>query len=328
MARALVKQLNQSRKNYLINSNFDYWQRNTTFTAPAQFSYLADRWYNQSALNTGSVFQIGSNQGEFIPAGISATNYASYLYNTTAPRMNINQALEFPLVTELLGKTVTFSVYMKKNVANPRSYTIAIAKNATANTITGGSWSTIATTLIPNSSLGPVLTRFSVTATIPNDGTANGLKVMIYDNAAGTAGDFVSIAQASLNIGNFPAEYQTHGEGPEAELAACQRYYEKSYPLNIFPGTAGEFRGNNYIQKSGTGNFLFTIAFRVIKRGAPSITVYSVTSGAAGTIDENATAVAGEADEHGSTSFLVRKTSSTVDQAAYRAQWTAVAELT
>jgi hypothetical protein len=278
MARAIVKTVGQSRKNYLINSNFDFWQRALTFNAPGQFSYVADRWYNQSTLNSGCQINRGNNQAEFTAAGISGTNYLNYLYNTAAPQMNLNQALEYSMVSELRGKTVTFSIYMKKNLANPRSYTIAIAKNASVDVISTGTWNIIASTLIPNASLGPNLTRFSVTATIPNDGTANGLKVMVYDNATGTAGDFITLAQASLNIGSVPAEYQTNGESPNGELQACQRYYQKTFPHGSAPvqnfGVTGAVSASS-VGSSGYGTFLIWQLPVTMRASPATVTTYN-----------------------------------------------------
>jgi hypothetical protein len=75
----------------------------------------------------------------------------------------------------------------------------------------------------------------------------------------------------------------------DQELALCQRYYEKTYPVSDVPGTAygnfiggGVFSANVYAVNSYS--FLPTWTFRAIKRVAPTCKVYSPWTGNAGGI--------------------------------------------
>jgi len=79
-------------------------------------------------------------------------------------------------------------------------------------------------------------------------------------------------------------EYRPAG----VELMLCQRYYEKSYDLAVFPGTAsafgrcGEFLG---ITPRNTANSLLQ-RFMVQKRVTPAVTVYASETGAVGNISQ------------------------------------------
>lgn len=56
MARVLVKEIKDSKKNYIINSNFTFWQRTTALqTYGAQQTYHADRFQWAAGTITGAV---------------------------------------------------------------------------------------------------------------------------------------------------------------------------------------------------------------------------------------------------------------------------------
>jgi hypothetical protein len=75
-----------------------------------------------------------------------------------------------------------------------------------------------------------------------------------------------------------PFEFRSIGQ----ELALCQRYYQKSYPQGVTPGTATTLGGYDvYSPVSGTGAWFFPARFSVVMRAAPTVTVYDAT-GAAG----------------------------------------------
>lgn len=50
MARLPINKISSEVKNYIINSNFDYWQRNTTQTSSGYGS--DDRWINDHGGST------------------------------------------------------------------------------------------------------------------------------------------------------------------------------------------------------------------------------------------------------------------------------------
>jgi hypothetical protein len=91
----------------------------------------------------------------------------------------------------------------------------------------------------------------------------------------------VSLPQLERGNTATPFEYRPFS----VELSLCQRYFEKSYPINIAPGTANIYQGADYqVQAVYTTNpyagALITSTFKVTKRtSAPAITVYNPDNG-------------------------------------------------
>ena len=67
------------------------------------------------------------------------------------------------------------------------------------------------------------------------------------------------------------------------ELSLCQRYYEKSYDLNVVPGTATSIGLvlSSLVKTVGPGsNGIGTVSFKNTKRSSPTIKIYSNQTGA------------------------------------------------
>lgn len=205
-------------KNFLINGNFDFWQRNTTFSATG---YTADRW---RATISGSA-TITRNAAS-IPDGAS---YSARYTSGGGASFFLVQALESVILRPLKGRTVTVVVKIKRNATYDANFTFALEKNATADTVTGGTWSSIATTTIANANIPTAsFLTVSLTAVVPNDGTANGLRVYMGHNGSAVNGSILDMAQAQLVIGDqVPTEYNFASANYADELRLCRRYYER-----------------------------------------------------------------------------------------------------
>jgi hypothetical protein len=213
-------------KNFAINGGFDIWSRGTSGFGTNQ-TYNADRWF--SAYNAGTVTI--SQQTTGIPAGSTycwrATNGAA------ASLSQQRQFLESFTANILKGKTVTFSVKLRRNATMASSIQVSVYKNATANTSTAGTWSQIGVTTVANASLPTGTTASdwysaSVTVAIPNDGTANGIAVAVEPTATDASGAYWEMAQAQLEIASTVSIFQRAGGTIQGELAACQRYYYRA----------------------------------------------------------------------------------------------------
>ena len=222
----------EAGKNFLINGGFDIWQRGTTFVGSGTGVYLADRWVVQNA-GTSPTY---SRQSTGAPNGSQyVLRIASSASGTYA---NIAQLIETANVQSLWGSTATFSVKLRKNAGYTQNIELYIQKSATVDAGLGASWSTIVTKTISNASLPTgtgVTDWFSdyISGAIPNDGTANSIRVVVAQAAAATgASQYWEIGNCQLEIGSVPTQFSRTGGSIQGELAACQRYYYRQTSAN------------------------------------------------------------------------------------------------
>ena len=209
--------------NFLYNSNFDIWQRGTSFASVS--GYSADRWTNSGIVANTTTTRETSGA----PAG--AKYYVRHTASAGSAYTWYLQYLETNDVEQLWGKTVTFSLKLRRNATMNSNVTIYIDKSATVDANNGATWTTISSTTISNASIPTGTTTAdwltsSVTAAIPNDGTANSIRVFIANTTSTLpSGSVVDYAQTMLQIGSVVAPYQRQNATIQGELAPCQRYY-------------------------------------------------------------------------------------------------------
>jgi len=118
------------------------------------------------------------------------------------------------------------------------------------------------------------------------------------------------------------------GGNIEGELAACQRFYEKSYNLADAPGAITSEGAVAIISASSTTEARGAISFKVKKRATPVIVAYSPNSATAERVRNNGVelVVSGYvlSGQHG---FGGVNSSSLLSNAAVLLQYTADAEL-
>ena len=214
-------------KNFAINGGFDIAQRGTSFTNTGSGTYTLDRWTTFSASSTAVV----SQQSSGAPNG--SQYYARVTYNSASSYYNMHQFVETANVSALWGRTVTLSAKMRKNATLTTNFNFTIAKSATVNAGISGTWTTIGSTTVANSSLSSGTSAsdwvtVTTTVAIPNDGTANTLRLGIEEISAGVSGAYYEVAQVQLEIGSVATPFSRAGGTLSGELAACQRYYYRS----------------------------------------------------------------------------------------------------
>lgn len=205
----------------IINGNFDVWQRGTSFSSPSNGTYLADRWANNDQSNSTI-----SRQTSGVPEG---SQYYIRITQTNNGYGNIEQALESSTVDKLKGKTVTLSVKIRRNDTLTTDILLRIEKNATADTLTGGIWTTLQSSIVLNANIPTGTTSAdwytaSVTTTIPTDGTANGIRFRLDYSSVSPIGGYVEYAQVQLNAGSVALPFQPKSFAEE--LRDCQRYFQ------------------------------------------------------------------------------------------------------
>lgn len=237
-------------RNLLINGGFDVWQRGTTF-APNSSIYTADRW---NANNTNV-----TNSQVAAPAGSGVDFYMRAATTNVSNLLQHSQPLESSFVKRLQGGNATFSINALCSAGTVSAF-LRIYKNATANTLLGGSWTLVSEQAITITTSD---TRFSVTAAVPSDGSANGLRAGIFfTNAAN--GITVDYGKAQFEKGAAATQFEYRPYG--TELALCQRYYEVCSEDSLSVGAA----------VNGATAYTST-KFAVQKRAAPTVTTAGVT---------------------------------------------------
>ncbi len=291
-----------SRKNVIINGNFDVWQRGTTFTAAIDV-YNADRWI-WNDIGTGVVDVKRSTsvpdatsdfslQVDVTTADVTIAATASYLLNY---RVEGYDAMQFGFGTSDAKKlTLSFRARSSKtgvhcvtfqNSAQDRSYvveyTIAVADTWESFTITltadtSGTWLT-------DSGIG-ILIGFSVAMGTDFHGTADtwnaaddratSNQVNALDNAANN----FHISRVQLELGSVATDFERRHIA--TELALCQRYYAKTFNQGTAPaqnaGTTGSvlYRAANAGASAAVATWQYPVSMR---SGGQTIIFYNTSA--------------------------------------------------
>lgn len=338
-------------RNRIINGDMRIDQRNAgaSVTASTGNPYTVDRWTAISSQN--SKFTIQQNAGSVTPPA----GFVNYLGITSSSAYTVGSSEQFLIRQNIEGfntadlawgtsnaKTVTLSFWVRSSLTGtfggalynndgsrsyPFTYTISAAntweyKTITISGDTAGTWQTttsVGVTVDFGLGVGSTLSGTAGTWASAYYGSATGTTSVV-----GTSGATWYVTGVQLEVGTTatPFEFRSYGH----ELALCQRYYEKSYNVDVAPGTvtsAGQVLGIR-----GNGAFIIQARFMALKRANPSITVYSPTSGTSGKVrnlqsglDENAGSSA-----EGHAGINIQGTSATL-QESFAAHWVAAIEL-
>ena len=280
-----------SGKNFLINGNYDIWQKGTSISSFAQTS--VDRWYTQDA--GGATV---SQQTTGAPAG---SRYFCRVASTAAAGgANLYQFIETNNVAPMWGKTVTLSVKLRRNASMTANLAIVLYKSSTvdaninqhpANSIANV---TITPSQLPTGTTSSDWYTATITAVVPNDGTANSVYAQISISANIPSGAYYEVAQAQLEIGSVATPFSRAGGTFQGELALCQRYFEKSYDQGTAIGALtayGRVAGTGNAAAGTAGYLTAHFRYKVSKRVSPTFTAYDMV-GASGKVTRTVIATA------------------------------------
>lgn len=306
-------------ENDIINGSFNFWQRGTTFAAIASGVYSADRFVY---LKTGTmVHTIGRDSADVPGSSPFNINYSFKVDCTTidgaiaaGDNCRVMQSIEGYNIKKYIGGYGILSFWVKgtktgvhcvgfRNSGADRSYVVEYAINVTNTweykTITipfdfsGGTWDytngvglNIMWTLASGSTFQTTPDTWQT-----GDFFATANQVNACDN---TANDF-RLAKVKFELGQVATPFVAIDQ--EQELARCQRYYEKSYNIDVDPGTVtdvGKFEWKSTRHDNGGGfTCIGTVEFSIRKRTTPTVVSYSAVTGDSGKVviinDENAT---------------------------------------
>jgi hypothetical protein len=221
-------------RNAIINGNFDFWQRGTSFTGN---EYGADRWVQSRAGTTHT-----ATQQSFTVGQTDVPNEPTYFCRTVVTSVAgagnyaaLEQRIED--VRTFAGQQVTISFWAKVDA------TKNIAVDLVQSFGTGGSPSAVVAAIgVTKVSIGTSWQKVTITATVPSIsgktiGTNNNsnLNVTIWfdagsdfntrtDSLGQQSGTF-EIAQVQLEPGSVATPFERRPIG--TELALCQRYFLK-----------------------------------------------------------------------------------------------------
>lgn len=259
--------------NYIINGAFDIWQRGTansnTFTNPAAFAFTADRWFhNQDGTGDKTITRQSFAVNEVPVAGDRSNFFYRYSQTTAGTGTTYRDVLIHKVedVRTLAGKTVTLSFWAKTD--STRNLQTYIGQDFG----TGGSPSTVNYKTGATKSIGTGWTQYSTTVTLDSlsgktigtNGDSN--LAIIIRTLTNNATQTVDVWGVQLEEGSIATPFRRNSPNLQAELAACQRYYERIYEF----GATG-FQDNSSIAR-GVGAPYFP------KRTTPSISASSAMS--------------------------------------------------
>lgn len=271
-------------RNAIINGAFDIWQRGTSFAAPTNNTYTADRWAWQSA-------SVASKTVSRQASGLTGIQYSIRVArdsgNTNTASNYIGYSMESADSYRFAGQTVTFSFYARAGANySPTSsllgFRLASGTGTDQNLLTGGYTGNV-NVLDSTQAITTTWTRYSFTASVGS--TATELGLFFYSTPTGTAGanDWFEVTGVQVEVGSQVSPFIRAGGGTlQGELAACQRYYEKSYDQATAPATANIAAGLCMFSITSTvqaAKYGF-VKFAVTKRVAPTVTVYGYQGGA------------------------------------------------
>lgn len=225
----------QAGKNKIINGDFRWNQRAFTSTTTSA-TYGFDRW--RCTLSGGTVTYSAQTftAGSAPVAGYEAINYARLVttsQSASSDRAVLNQLIED--VRTFAGQTVTVSFWAQAGGGTPK---INVVLNQ--NFGTGGSASVNAPTPTAQT-ITTAWARYSFTIAVPSvsgktiSATDSRLNLQIYVSDGGDQSTGVGAQNNTFNIWGVQAEYGSKatpfqtasGGSPQAELAMCQRYYQR-----------------------------------------------------------------------------------------------------
>jgi hypothetical protein len=259
--------------NVIINGGFDIWQRGASGFALGG-GMTADRWrfYTSNGTNKAVTRQ------SFTPGDLNVPSFGesdffwrfSETGATVADENTTYTAIED--VKTLAGQTVTVSYWAKSSVSGS-----TVNPNFVQRFGSGGS--AAVSTLGASRSITTSWARYTETFNLPSIagrtiGSGNHLQfgLSFRTNFVQT----VDIWGVQLEAGAVATPFRRNAPSIQAELAACQRYYQKSYNVDTAPGSstdvgAVQFTGST----NGGGNTSTPVTFRVQMRATPSMAFWT-----------------------------------------------------
>lgn len=300
------------KRNRIINGNMVIDQRNAgASVTPTNQQYLVDRWL--AGLTQSSKFSVQQDAGAVTPPVgfvdyLGCTSLSAYTV-LSGDTFFIQQSIEGLNVADLgwgtaNARTVTLSFWVRSSLTGTFGGTIqnsAVNRAYPFTFIIGSTQSNqwvYQTVTIPGDTSGTWLTTNGIGLRVTFSlGTGTALAA-----AAGSwaAGNFLSATGATSVVGTNGATFYITGVQLEVssvatpyerqiyseQLAQCQRYYCKTFPIGTAPANNATKTGcliggpflSGTITHAPSVNFIFPVSMRA----APTVTTYNAIAGTSG----------------------------------------------
>lgn len=333
----------QAGENLIINGQGLIGQRGLSFTSSTSPSnsndtYLLDRML---LLSDGNNIVDVSRETSEVPQG--AYSSIKFDVETANKQFAYCQIFEAKQAVKIIGGNASLSFKAKKGGSNATLETLRaaiISWDGTEDSVTSdlvATWAGAGTnpTLASNwtyentpsdLTLTTSFQTFKIENVSIDTASAKNVAVLIWcDDTDATAGDLAYIGDIKLEEGSIATPYKS--ESIENIIIKCQRFYEKSYNLNVAPATITYEGAYNF--RCVTTVDTRTISFKAMKRANPSVIIYNPLTGASGTWrngsrSTNDTVTASSPTEQG---FVASSSGHTATGDSISGHWTADAEL-
>lgn len=278
-------------KNYIINGAMDYWQRlpsGTTNITTGQNYQSVDRF---------NIYYAGTVTGTPTTGKSTTVPTSDFIYSSAIlGRRNAGtfqpvwyQRIESSVIKGLSNKNITVSYWVKPDIA----CTTNVILTSYASPDAGG----VGTTIIsqtPIATVAGVWQRLEFTYTLPD--VSNGLGVYVTQIVpSGTDASPQGYLMTGLQLeeGVSASNFERSGGNIVNELDLCQRYFEKSYQVDVAPASVSSLGATILDNSKNDSTRGFTdVRFKSSKRVVPTVTLYNPTSGATGSGSEYSSATA------------------------------------
>lgn len=305
--------LNKS-KNYIINGAMDFFQRGISFATAVSGQYVADR-INYSKL--GTMVQTVSRDTDVPTLAQSGFPFSySVRMNLTTSQASLTtnqhnqllQRIEGQFASSLYGKTITISFWVKATLVGVypvafrsgnglRSYVSTYTINTTntweKKTITLthdniGTWAYdtgVGLDVMFTLAAGPSFVTSSLNSWV--DGNFISHTSCVNGVQAG-ATDF-RITGVQLEEGVSASNFERAGGNIANELQLCQRYFEKSYNVDVPLGSVTVEGVLGSVSNSAIASPAYVVSLHFItrKRVVPIINYYNSSTGGIGSWRDN-----------------------------------------
>jgi hypothetical protein len=280
--------------NKIINGSFELAQRGTTIDATTGYpnsddNYCLDRW---NLLSDGDDIVDITRESS---GGVDGqSKFIQLDVETAEKKFGILQVIENANLHDVIGGTVSigFDAIVSDATKLSDIRAVVLSWDSTADTVTSdvvNAWGAegVIPTLVANWTAENVAANLSVTEswaryTIENisidTASTTNVALFIYQNNVATndtVTETLGIANVQLEVGTKANPF--YRKGIREEIADCQRYFWKTYSIDVDPGTVTD-AGKQSLSSTGHSNLAYVLANNIYHpvemRAAPTIHSY------------------------------------------------------